>query len=123
GEQGGKPRFDDRPAYNSRNDDRPARRFNERAGSAERRPAHGDRDTFGFKGRSERGNFESKESRGYKGQGDRPAFSDRRGSGKPHAARPAGGKEGGFSGRPSRPSFGSKPAARGKAPARRGDFA
>ena len=113
----GKPRFGDKPAYDSRADGaRPARRFDDR-------PGYADRDAAGYKSRSERGGFEHKEARGHKANGDRWT------SAKPHAARaahpgrPAPAKDAGFSGRSSRPSFGGKPAARGKSPARRGDFA
>ncbi len=113
----GKPRFGDKPGYESRSDGgRPARRFDDRPGQAERE---------GYKGRSERGGFEHSENRGHKGNGERWASTKPHAARSGHAGKPGHGpaKDTGFSGRSARPSFGAKPASRGKSPARRGEFA
>ncbi|HUH88875.1 MAG TPA: DEAD/DEAH box helicase [Pusillimonas sp.] len=131
----GKPRFDDKPAYDSRADgDRPARRFDDRAGSTSRPTGYADRDNRSYKTRDERGGYkgqgEQSSSKPFGARADRPGFGDApRGARASFGDRPAAkhgkpaAKAGGFSGRSARPSFGDKPAARSKSAGSRRDFA
>ena len=123
----GKSRFEDKPVYDSRaNSDRPARRFDDRVVSTSRPSGYAERDTRSFKGDGERNGFQPKEARGgHKGAGDRTAYSDRPASAKPYSARPASRSAAAPKARfgaSARPSFGGKPAAKGKS-SRQSDFA
>src|SRR5690606_14982266 len=116
------PRFDSKPSYEGRGDgDRPARRFEDRAGAATRNAGHGER-SYAATSRPS-------------GYADRPATAkprapraDRRGFGdSPRtASRPASSRssadEGRFE-RSARPSFGGKPAGRSKGSRRQGQVA
>jgi superfamily II DNA/RNA helicase len=143
----GKPRFGDKPAYEGkpRFGDKPAHegrsRFGDKAGYEGKshfgdKPAYEGKSRFGdkpaYEGKSRFGDkhgYEGRPARSERSYGDRPAFADRPAGDRPafgdrpvRATRPDFSHKGPKPG--ARPGFAGKPTStRGKAAARRGDFA